>query len=97
MNAFGLEDAPPLFEPHNFKGVPGVIGGNCVICHGPLVEPWHQTVRPISEAVDAARSHDCIGTHHLHGAPGEHWKCPDCGENWVAESAGPLDIRWGRQ
>lgn len=41
----------PLFEPHEFDGTPGIIGGNCRVCHGPIVEPWHQKVRPISETV----------------------------------------------
>lgn len=31
----------PLYEPHDFQGREGVLGGNCTICCGPITEPWH--------------------------------------------------------
>lgn len=39
----------PLFEPHQFNGTPGIIGGNCRECGGPITEPWHQNVPKVSE------------------------------------------------
>lgn len=30
-----------MFEPHPFEGTPGIIGGNCLTCLGPIIEPWH--------------------------------------------------------
>lgn len=96
MSPLGLGPGklPPLCPKHQFKSVPGIVGGNCVTCQGPITESWHQTVLPISEVVKAAQPHDCIEAHDPHGAPGWHWTCPDCEKCWVAESAGPLDIRW---
>lgn len=38
---FEGEGFRPLYEPHDFDGIPGIIGGNCRTCGGPIVEPWH--------------------------------------------------------
>lgn len=35
--------------------------------------------------------------HHCdfpNAAPGDHWKCPVCHWRWMADEAGPLDIKW---
>lgn len=32
----------PLYDDHQFKGEPGVLGGNCVVCHYPIMTPWHK-------------------------------------------------------
>lgn len=42
----------PLYEQHPYRGPEGLIGGNCLTCGGPVVEPWHRgPVPPIKEAV----------------------------------------------
>lgn len=32
----------PLYEQHEYTGTPGLLGGNCRVCGGPVTEPWHR-------------------------------------------------------
>lgn len=61
----------PLYEPHPFDGVPGVIGGNCRKCVGPVIEPWHQ--RPHPNIGQPCGGWACDGHNDL---------CPDCDESY---------------
>ena len=41
-----------IYPPHSYSGTPGIIGGNCQICHCSIIAPWHVApVRCLKEDV----------------------------------------------
>ncbi len=79
----------PLFEPHDFEGFPGIIGGNCRICGGPIVEPWHQAKPASVQEIVSDKEADQKTCEHCDGNGGwlvnPDWPMGDCGDrDWVA-------------
>jgi hypothetical protein len=54
-----------------------------------ISEIGQKRYRVMAEAVIKAISID-----HWQAAPGDRRECPTCEMDWVARSAGPLDIAW---
>lgn len=66
-----------LYPDHEYTGTPGIIGGNCRVCGGPITEPWHRMdVKRIAQEVESERRASALACPH--NVPNFGPDCPVC-------------------